>query len=132
MKQPNKPTDAELAVLRVLWTHGPSTVRQVHDILAADRPLGYTTTLKTVQIMTDKGFLDREETGRHHVYRARQREHDTQRRLVGDLLDLAFNGSLSNFVMQALATRRTTPEELREIRRLLAAAQKTSKETRDE
>ena len=125
---PKKPTAAELAVLRVLWAQGPCTVRQIHDVLSADRPFGYTTTLKTVQIMTDKGLVTREEIGRQHLYRAKHREHDTKRRLVGDLLDRAFGGSLPELVMQALASRRATPEELREIKRLLAAEQKKSQE----
>jgi BlaI family penicillinase repressor len=129
MAVPKKPTGAELAVLRVLWAQGPCTVRQVHDILSADRPFAYTTTLKTVQIMTDKGLVTREEIGRQHVYRAKHREHDTKRRLVSDLLDRAFGGSLPDLVMQALASRRATPEELREIKRLLAAEQKKSQET---
>jgi|SRR6185369_17127979 len=123
------PTAAELAVLRVLWTHGPCSVRQVHDVLSADRPFAYTTTLKTVQIMQDKGLVVREEVGRQHLYRARHRAHDTKRRLVGDLLDRAFGGSLPDLVMQALASRRATPEELREIKRLLAAEQKKAQET---
>jgi len=128
MLTPKKPTGAELAVLRVLWAQGPSTVRQVHDILSVDRPFAYTTTLKTVQIMMDKGLVTREEMGRQHLYRAKHREHDTKRRLVGDLLDRAFGGSLPDLVMQALASRRATPEELREIKRLLAAEQKKSQE----
>ena len=128
MVTPKKPTGAELAVLRVLWAQGPSTVRQVHDILSADRPFAYTTTLKTVQIMMDKGLVTREEMGRQHLYRAKHREYDTKRRLVGDLLDRAFGGSLPDLVMQALASRRATPDELREIKRLLAAEQKKSEE----
>lgn len=132
MAVPKKPTGAELAVLRVLWSQGPCTVRQVHDILAADRPFAYTTTLKTVQIMQEKGLVLREEMGRQHVYRARHREHDTKRRLVGDLLDRAFGGSLPDLVMQALASKRASPEELREIKRLLAAEQRRSQEGDDD
>lgn len=115
-----RPTDAELAILRVLWTHGPSTVREAHQILSAERPLAYTTTLKMLQIMTEKGLVAREEQGRQHVYRARHAERDMQRRLVGDLLDRAFGGSTASLVMQALAQKRATPEELKEIRRMLA------------
>jgi predicted transcriptional regulator len=118
-----KPTPAELAILRVLWTHGPSTVRQVHDALAAGRPAdrttGYTTTLKLIQIMTEKGLLSRAEQNRQHVYRARASEAAMQKRLVRDLLDRAFNGSSARLVMQALAARPATSDELREIRRLL-------------
>ena len=88
-----KPTDAELAILRVLWERGPSTVRQVHELVARDRPAAYTTALKLLQIMTEKGLVDRDERERTHVYRARLSEEQTQRQLVRDLLDRAFGGS---------------------------------------
>jgi predicted transcriptional regulator len=114
-----RPTDGELAILRVLWVRGPSTVRQVHDVLSRDRPAAYTTTLKLLQIMTEKGLVRRDDADRSHVFEARMTEAQTQRQLVGDLLDRAFGGSASKLVMQALAARRATPEELDEIRRLL-------------
>jgi predicted transcriptional regulator len=123
-----RPTDGELAILRVLWSKGPSTVRQVHDVLASGRELAYTTVLKLLQIMTDKGLTTRESLGLQHVYTARRSEQDTQRQLVKDLLDRAFDGSTSQLVMQALATTAATPGELREIRRLLAAAGAPAKE----
>ena len=123
-----RPTDAELAILRVLWSKGPSTVRQVHDVLASGRELAYTTVLKLLQIMMDKGLTTREPLGLQHVYTARRTEQDTQRQLVKDLLDRAFDGSTSQLVMQALATTAATPDELREIRRLLATAAAPSKE----
>ncbi|MGH9330108.1 MAG: BlaI/MecI/CopY family transcriptional regulator, partial [Vicinamibacterales bacterium] len=88
-----KPTDAELAILRVLWERGPSTVRQVHEVVAEGRVLVYTTTLKLLQIMTEKGLVRRQELGRSHLYQARYGEEETQRRLVGDLLERAFGGS---------------------------------------
>jgi BlaI family transcriptional regulator, penicillinase repressor len=114
-----RPTDAELAILRVLWDRGASTVRQVHDVLSRERPTAYTTALKLLQIMTEKGLVRRDETDRTHVYQARLTEEQTQRQLVKDLLDRAFAGSASKLVMQALAARRASPEELGEIRRLL-------------
>jgi predicted transcriptional regulator len=114
-----RPTDAELAILRVLWERGPSTVRQVHDVLGRERPTAYTTALKLLQIMIEKGLVRRDETERTHVYHARLTEEQTQRQLVGDLLDRAFGGSASKLVMQALAARRATPEELGEIRKLI-------------
>ena len=123
-----RPTDAELAILRVLWSQGPSSVRQVHDVITAGRPLGYTTTLKMLQVMTEKGLVVREEQGRQHIYRARHAEADTQRKLVGDLVQRAFGGSAAKLVLQALSTHRTTPAELKEIQRLIAA-QKRDKET---
>jgi predicted transcriptional regulator len=125
---PPRPTDAELAILRVLWSKGPSTVRQVHDVIAHGRELAYTTVLKLLQIMTDKGLTTREALGLQHVYTARRTEQDTQRQLLKDLLDRAFDGSTSQLVMQALATTAATPEELREIRRLLGAAGAQGKE----
>ena len=122
------PTDAELAILKVLWARGASTVRQVHDALERERPLAYTTTLKLMQIMTDKGLTTRESLGQQHIYTARRTEQDTQRQLVKDLLDRAFDGSTSQLVMQALATTAASPDELREIRRLIAAAGSPAKE----
>ena len=114
-----KPTEAELAILRVLWDRGPSTVRQVQEALESTRATGYTTALKLLQIMTDKGLTLRDESERTHVYRSRLTEEQTQRQLVRDLLDRAFAGSAAQLVMQALATSRATPEELDEIRRLI-------------
>jgi predicted transcriptional regulator len=115
-----KPTDAELAVLRVLWTRGPSTVREVHDAMAEDRTVVYTTTLKTLQTMTDKGLTVRQTERGQHIYRPSQAEAVTQQRLVTDLLDRAFGGSAAKLVLQALESRRASPDELREIREWLA------------
>ncbi|HEX6463991.1 MAG TPA: BlaI/MecI/CopY family transcriptional regulator [Vicinamibacterales bacterium] len=117
-----RPTDAELAILRILWERGPSTVRQVHALLARDRTAAYTTALKLLQIMTEKGLVDRDERERTHVYRPRLSEEQTQRQLVRDLLERAFGGSSSKLVMQALATKRASAGELREIRRAIDAA----------
>ena len=118
MKLP-RPTDAELAILRVLWELGPSTVRQVHEVLSRARPSAYTTALKLLQIMTDKGLVRRDEADRTHIYHPRLSEEQTQRQLIRDLVDRAFGGSSSKLVMQALASRRASDEELGEIRRLL-------------
>jgi BlaI family transcriptional regulator, penicillinase repressor len=112
-----KPTDAELAILRVLWARGPSTVRHVVEALGRDT--GYTTALKLLQIMTEKRLVRRDESERTHVYEAAYTEDQTQQQLVGDLLDRVFDGSAAKLVLQALATRRTTPEELAEIKKLL-------------
>ena len=114
-----RPTDAELAILRALWRRGPSTVRQVLESLNQDRETGYTTALKLLQIMTEKGLVERDETERTHVYRARLTKEQTQRQLVGDLLDKAFGGSASQLVLQALATKPASADELAQIRRLL-------------
>ncbi len=125
--KPPRPTDAELAILRVLWERGPSTVRQVHDVLSRERPAAYTTALKLLQIMTDKGLVRRDEADRTHVYHPRLSEEQTQRQLIRDLVDRAFGGSASKLVMQALATKRSSDEELGEIRRLLDS--RSSQET---
>lgn len=116
-----RPTDAELGILRVLWERGPSTVREVHEVLTRDDPegTGYTTVLKLMQIMTDKGLVERDESQRAHVYRAYATEQRTQRQLVADLVERAFGGSPAKLAMQALSTRKTSPEELAELRRLL-------------
>ena len=118
-----RPTDAELAILRVLWDRGPSTVRQVFEVLSAERDLGYTTVLKMLQIMDEKGLVRRDGSERTHVFSARQSRGATQRDLVGDLLDKAFGGSAKSLVMQALAARRASREELEEIRRLIEQAE---------
>jgi BlaI family transcriptional regulator, penicillinase repressor len=115
-----KPTDGELAILRVLWERGPCTVRQVYDVLSERREFAYTTTLKLLQLMTEKGITVREEEGRVHLYRAGFAQEDTQQRLVADLLDRAFGGSSAKLVVQALAAKPASAEELQEIRQLLA------------
>ena len=115
----SRPTDAELAILRVLWSRGPSTVRQVHEALIRERETGYTTVLKLMQIMTEKGLVERDESERTHVYQARFTQEQTQHRLVSDLLDKAFDGSASQLVMRALAAKPASADELAQIRRLL-------------
>lgn len=114
-----RPTDAELEILRVLWDLGPSTVRQVHDQLSRKRDVGYTTMLKLMQIMTDKGLLLRNESERSHVYRAKQKEAVTQKQLVKDLVSKAFGGSTEKLVMQALSSKKATAQEIADIRKLL-------------
>jgi BlaI family transcriptional regulator, penicillinase repressor len=114
-----RPTDAELAILRVLWRRGPSTVKDVHEELARRAPAAYTTTLKQLQIMAEKGLVTRDESQRAHLYTARVPEEATQTQLVRDLLDRAFEGSASRLVLRALSSRPATPEELAEIRELL-------------
>ncbi len=114
-----RPTDAELAILRVLWERGPSTVREVHDALSRTHDSGYTTILKLLQIMTDKGLVVRDESQRAHVYSSRLGEQKTQRQLLGDLIDRAFGGSPAKLVMQALSASKASAEELSAIRQLI-------------
>ncbi len=118
-RNPPRPTDAELAILRVLWRKGPCTVREVQEDLARGQPTGYTTALKLLQIMAEKGLVDRDESRRTHVYRASRPEEQTQQQLVGDLLERAFGGSAQKLVMQALASKPASPQELAAIRALL-------------
>jgi predicted transcriptional regulator len=113
------PTGAELQILRVLWRSGPATVREVHDALGPRRRTGYTTVLKLLQIMHQKGLVTRDEAERSHIYRARIGESVTQRRLLRDLADRAFGGSAASLAMQALSTEKASAEDLAEIRRLL-------------
>ena len=125
-----RPTDAELAILRVLWQRGASTVRQVHEELTRQRPTAYTTALKILQIMTEKGLVRRDDSDRTHVFHARNSEEHTQRQLVRDLLDRAFGGSSTKLVMQALHARRASAEELSEIRKLIDG--RDEREVRDD
>jgi len=119
MRRLPKPTDAELEVLCVLWKRGPSTVRDIHAIVDRQKARGYTTILKTLQIMTDKGLVIRDEAERSHVYRPRYSETRTQRQLIRDIVDRAFGGSAAKLMLQVLGTRAATPEELAELRALL-------------
>ena len=122
-----RPTDAELAILRVLWDRGPSTVRDVTEALQAERGTGYTTALKLLQIMTDKGLVLRDDAQRSHVYQACAPATETQKQLVGDLMERAFGGSSQQLVLQALSSKRASRAELDEIRKLLDELEKKAK-----
>jgi BlaI family penicillinase repressor len=117
-----QPTEVELAILRVLWDRGPSTVREVHAVLRGQRDrqdTGYSTTLKMMQVMTDKGLLKRDESRRPQVYRHTVAEDETQRRMVDDLVRRVFGGSARKLVLRAVESEHVTPDELAEIRKLL-------------
>lgn len=115
-KENTKPTDAELDILQVLWENGPSTVRLVNDKLNEKKETGYTTTLKIMQIMTEKKLLKREEENRSHVYKAALRREDTQKQLLDRILETAYGGSAAELVLQALGHSKTTKEELEQIK----------------
>ena len=123
MSSATRPTDAELAILRVLWERGPSTVRQVFEVMSEEKDLGYTTVLKMLQIMNEKGLVQREVKDRVHTFSTTQSQTQTQQNLLDDLLDKAFGGSSTSLVMQALATRKASHEELGEIRKMLDLAE---------
>lgn len=123
MRHPlNRPTDVELSILRVLWDLGPATVRQVHELLAADRDLAYTAVLKMMQTMVDKGLLLRDESGRSHIYRPSQAREHTLKHLVDDLLERAFGGSALDLLATTLSSRKLGSSEREEITQLLAKA----------
>jgi BlaI family penicillinase repressor len=119
MTNPQKPTTSELEILHVLWERGPSTVHEVHDAISAKKPLGYTTVLKLLQIMTTKGLVKRDEQERAHVYEAWQPAEKTKRQIAEDMLQRVFDGSASELMLHALAERRSSKQEIAELRRLL-------------
>jgi len=114
-----KPTKLELTILRAMWQCGPGTVREIQDTLNETRPTGYTTVLKMLQIMTEKGLVERDESVRPQVFRARYSEEKTQQHLLRDLIQRAFNGSVKSLVMQALATKKASGKDLEAIEKLL-------------
>ncbi|MGH1341803.1 MAG: BlaI/MecI/CopY family transcriptional regulator [Nannocystales bacterium] len=114
--QDKRPTEAEMAILGVLWAQGPNTVRAVHGVLEPERSIGYTTVLKLLQIMLDKGLVQRDTAQRSHVYEAAVDRTTVQEALVGDLTDKAFGGSTASLVMRALSPQRTSAEEIAEVR----------------
>jgi predicted transcriptional regulator len=127
MTPPVLPTDSELEILKVLWEKQPCSVREVHDSIVRDgRPLAYTTVLKLMQIMTEKQLVLRDSSSRAHLYRAAAPRPKTQKQMVDDLLNRAFQGAASELVLHALSGRKSTPEELAEIRRLLDQLEKSS------
>jgi predicted transcriptional regulator len=127
MSRTNKPTAAELEILDVLWDMGKATVREVYEPINRQRPTAYTTVLKTMQIMHDKGLVKRDESGKAHVYKPAQSQRQTQRSLVSDLLDKAFRGSALKLVQHVLETKPAPPEELAEIKRMIAEAEERGK-----
>ncbi len=118
-RQPPRPTDAELEILTVLWSRGPSTVRDVHESINQRKPAQYSTVLKFMQIMAEKGLVRRNEKQRAHIYEAAQPREWTQQRLAGDLLQRAFEGSAANLMVGALSARKASKQELAELRKLL-------------
>src|SRR5580693_7400006 len=116
---PPRPTDAELEILTVLWSRGPSTVRELHEVLAQRKATQYTTVLKFMQIMADKGLVRRDEKNRAHIYEASRPREWTQRQLAGDLLERGFAGSAKSLLVGALSARKASPKELVELRKFL-------------
>lgn len=123
----NKPTDSELEVLALIWQQGPLTVRQVHDQIKESRNIGYTTTLKIMQIMFEKGMLERSKLGKTHLYDAVESQHQTQDGLVNKMVKTAFHGSAKDLIMQALGSAKASKAELEEIREYLDKLEKEKK-----
>jgi BlaI family penicillinase repressor len=119
VKKAAHPTKAELAILRVLWTEGPLSVRDVQAILDRSKPTGYTTVLKIMQIMADKGLVDRDDTVRPQIYRARYSEDRTQKQLLTDLIKRVYGGSVKALVLHAIGTQKPSAEDLEKITKLL-------------
>lgn len=125
--KPTKPTESELDILSILWEKGPCTVRDVHDILAQNKEAGYTTTLKLMQIMHEKGLLARDTSSKTHVYTALVSQEHTQKQLLDKMIDTVFNGSASQLVLQALGHHQSSPEELDKIKKYLSEIEKLQK-----
>jgi len=115
----NNPTPSELGILQVLWSRGPSTVREIHEVLAREKDVGYTSTLKFLQIMTAKGLVTRTEDQRAHVYSAQHPAEKTKQQFAADVLKRVFHGSASQLMQHALSGRRGSKKEIEELRRLL-------------
>ncbi len=127
MKKQNKPTAAELEILDILWEREAATVKEVHEIINARKPTAYTTVLKTLQIMDEKGSVERDKTAKAHVYRAVNSPEHTQKNLVADLLEKAFRGSALKLVQHVLEAKPATAEELKEIRKMIKEAERKTK-----
>jgi predicted transcriptional regulator len=123
-----KPTDSEVEILSVLWENGPATVREVHSKLIKLRDVGYTTTLKMMQIMFEKGLLVRDESQRSHIYRPRQKAETLQKNIVKDVISRVFSGATDKLVMQALSAKPTTPEQIAKIRQMLDQLEEEGKQ----
>jgi len=117
--KPLKPTESELEILQVLWQKGRATVREVHDELSKSRDIGYTTALKLLQIMFEKGLVSRDDSSKTHIYAPAVTRERTQKHMVGKMIDTLFSGSSSELVLQALGNHKASPKELEEIQRLL-------------
>lgn len=122
-----KPTESELEILRVLWEKGPSTVREVHEVLGQSKDAGYTTTLKLMQIMHEKGLLERDTSSKTHIYASAVSQENTQRQLLDKMIDTVFNGSASQLVLRALGNHKSSKEELEKIKQYLDEIEKQQK-----
>jgi BlaI family transcriptional regulator, penicillinase repressor len=130
MTKHNKPTESELEILNILWDKGPSTVRDVHEVLAESKEAGYTTSLKLMQIMFDKGLLKRDASAKTHIYEAAVSQEQTQGQMLKKMIDTVFNGSASRMVMQALGNHKASAAELDEIKQYLESMEKKTKKSK--
>lgn len=121
-----KPTAAELEILSILWEHGNTTVKEAHEVINKQKPTAYTTVLKTLQIMHEKGLVERDEHNKAHIYKAAVGKGDTQKNIVSDMLERVFRGSAAQLVQHVLEAKPATPDELKEIRKMIRQAEKES------
>ena len=124
MKKKHSPTEAELEILQILWQNGPSSVRSVNDILNQEREVGYTTTLKIMQIMNDKGLVERDTGQRTHIYNAIAKENDTQGNLLDSFIEKTYRGSAMRMIMQALGRQEASQQELEELKKIIDQIEK--------
>jgi len=124
MSKQNKPTQAELEILSVIWERETATVREVHEVINARKPTGYTTVLKLLQLMDEKGLVERDKANRAHIYRAKIKQNETGKQMLSDVLQKVFGGSALKLVQQVLETETTTAEDLKEIRKMIQEAEK--------
>lgn len=123
-KKQGKPTAAELEILNILWERKAATVREVHEVINARKPTAYTTVLKIMQVMHEKGLVERDDSGKAHVYSAKESQDETQKNLVADLIERAFRGSALRLVQHVLEAKPASAEELKEIRKMIREAEK--------
>ena len=123
----SQPTDAELQILRVLWENGPSPVRVIHEAVSRNKEANYSTTVKMLSVMLDKALVRRDESVRPHIYRTVKKQETTQKGMMRDLMDRVYGGTPGRMVIQALSSRKASPEELDEIRKMLDQLQKGGK-----
>lgn len=130
--KPNRPTESEMEILQILWENGSSTVREVHEVLSETKDSGYTTTLKLMQIMTDKGLIERNDEAKSHIYSATVKKESIQKQVVSKMINSLFKGSSAKLVMHALGNHKASEEEIMEIKKYLKAMESSNKSSSKE
>ena len=130
--KPNRPTESEMEILQILWENGSSTIREVHEVLSETKDSGYTTTLKLMQIMTDKGLIERNDEAKSHIYSATVKKESIQKQVVSKMINSLFKGSSAKLVMHALGNHKASEEEIMEIKKYLKAMESSNKSSSKE